>query len=314
MNPHGPKNIAASVRQRLLNISRSEGRPFQEVLQFYAMERFLYRLSRSACVEKYILKGALLLRVWCAPVARPTMDIDILGKTANEPEVIVRQMREVLSVPVETDGLVFDASSIRAMRITEGANYEGVRIRFHGTLEAARVNMQIDIGFGDVVFPQPEMIVLPTLLGFSAPHLVGYSRESVIAEKFEAIVKLGEINSRMKDFYDIWLLSRSFDFGGESLVEAIRLTFARRGTGFKKSIAAFSHDFAILKQTQWRAFWRRLRAETAPRDFAIVTSSIAEFLLPLVQTLCTSAPAPGKWRVSGGWTTGNGEYSHPTQE
>lgn len=214
-----PKNIAASVRQRLLNKARHDKRPFNELLQYFAMERFLYRLSQSPYTEKFILKGALMLRVWDAPFFRPTMDIDMLGRnTGNEIEKIIEQIREICQVSVEPeDGLNFYTNNISGVRITEDADYEGVRIRFVTLLETARIPMQIDIGFGDVVVPGPQESIIPTILDFPPPHLLGYSLESAISEKFEAMVKLGELNSRMKDFYDIWLLSRRFDFKGDQL-------------------------------------------------------------------------------------------------
>jgi len=245
-----PRNIPSSVRQRLLNRAKSDQRPFNELLQYYAMERFLYRLSQSAYADRFVLKGALMLRVWRSPELRPTMDIDMLGRMSNEEADIVDQIRDILTADVEADGLAFDPDSIQAERITEDADYEGLRIRFPGTLGSARVNMQIDIGFGDVVYPGPEESDLPTMLNSPAPRLLCYSRESSISEKFEAMVKLGMLNSRMKDFYDIWLLSRQFDFDGAKLTEAIRLTFERRGTKLPFEVEAFSAPFIEAKQAQ----------------------------------------------------------------
>ena len=301
MSPKKPKNIAASVRQRLLNLSKSERRPFQEVLQYYAMERFLYRLSMSPHGGKFVLKGALMLRVWRAPEVRPTMDIDVLGKASNEQAAVVRQIQEILAVKVEPDGIDFDGATVQGERITEDADYAGIRIRFRGMLESARINMQVDVGFGDVVFPEPEHVVLPTLLDFPAPALQGYSRESTIAEKFEAMVSLGELNSRMKDFFDIWLLSRTFDFDGNTLAEAVKRTFDRRGTELPETITAFTPEFSAVKQVQWRAFVRRLGDERSIPDFAVVVSSIASFLSPLAQALHADAPMPDRWPAPGPW-------------
>lgn len=208
MNAKTPVNLPASVHQRLLNRAKRDYRPFNELLQYYAMERFLYRLAQSPHANRFILKGALMMRAWRSPESRPTMDIDLLEKTNNEEVSILAQIRDVLDVEVVPDGMTFNPASIYAERITEDADYEGIRIRFLGALGSARVNLQIDIGFGDVVFPGPETIELPTMLDFPGPRLWCYSRESTIAEKFEAMVKLGELNSRMKDFYDIWSLSR----------------------------------------------------------------------------------------------------------
>ena len=166
--------------------------------QYYAMERFLYRLSKSDYVGKYILKGALMLRVWHAPFARPTMDIDMLGKTSNDIDAVVGQFKDICDVIVEPDGLTFNPDSIRAQRITEDADYEGLRLRFTGNLGNAKINIQIDIGFGDVVFPKPKSEALPTILDFAPPKLSCYSRESVVAEKFEAMIRHSDLNSRMK--------------------------------------------------------------------------------------------------------------------
>jgi predicted nucleotidyltransferase component of viral defense system len=288
MKPHG--NIPASVRQRLLNRARSDQRPFNELLQYYAMERFLYRLSQSAHADRFILKGALMLKVWRSPELRPTMDIDMLGRTGNEEAGIVEQIRDILKVDVEADGLIFDPDSIRAESITENADYEGVRIRFLGALDSARIHMQIDIGFGDVVYPEPEELEFPTILNSPAPRLLCYSRESTIAEKFEAMVKLGMLNSRMKDFYDIWLLSGQFDFDGAELAEAVRLTFERRRTALPVEIEAFTEPFILAKQTQWAAFRKRLGQDHVPSSFGEIVASVEGLLSPIVASLSSGKP------------------------
>ena len=297
-----PRNIPASVRQRILNRAKSDRRPFNELLQYYAMERFLYRLSQSAHADRFILKGALMLRVWHSPELRPTMDIDMLGRTSNKEADIIAQIRDILSMDVEADGLAFDADSIQAERITEDADYEGIRIRFRGALDSARINMQVDIGFGDVVYPEPEESELPTMLDSPAPRLLCYSRESSIAEKFEAMVKLGVLNSRMKDFYDIWLLSRQFDFDGAKLAEAIRLTFERRGTALPTEIEAFTEPFIDAKQIQWTTFWKRLQQDHVPVSFREVTTAVDGFLAPVVAAISSGKPSPTNWIASGPWS------------
>lgn len=294
-------NISASVRQRLLNLARSEQRPFNELLQYYAMERFLYRLSKSVHADRFVLKGALLLNVWRAPVVRPTMDIDMLGRISNAEADIISQIQDILIVDVETDGLAFYPDSIQAERITEDAEYDGIRIRFLGALGSARINMQIDIGFGDVVYPEPEMLDLPTLLNSPITRLLCYSRESSIAEKLEAMVKLGALNSRMKDFYDIWLLSRQFDFDGEKLTEAIRLTFKQRGTAIHVKIDAFAEPFIEAKQAQWLAFRKRLKQDHVPTSFREITASVDRFLSPIVAALSSGIPTPTNWTAPGPW-------------
>jgi len=292
-----PANIAASIRQRLKNISKDERRPFNELLQYYAMERFLYRLSQSKHARCFILKGALMLRVWHSPELRPTMDIDMLGKTSNEIDSIVEQVKDIISVEAEPDGLVFDIDSIKAQRIKEDADYEGVRVRFIGTLDNARVHMQIDVGFDDIVHPEPIETEFPTILDSPVPKLLCYSRESAIAEKFEAMLKLGQLNSRMKDFYDIWLLSRQFDFDGKELAEAMRLTLEHRGTDIPENITAFTKEFIENKQVQWKAFHKRLAQEHVPHDFGVIVADIQVFLEPVMN----GGKVPSKWSAPSTW-------------
>lgn len=265
------------------------------------MERFLFRLSQSAHADSFILKGAIMLRVWRSPEFRPTMDIDMLGRTSNEKAGIVARIREVMSVEVEPDGLTFEHDSIQSEEITEDADSEGIRIRFRGRLDSARINMQVDIGFGDIIYPGPEESDLPTMLDFPIPRLLCYSRESAIAEKFEAMVKLGILNSRMKGFYDIWLLSRQFVFDGMKLAEAIRLTFQRRGTPLPSRIEAFEQPFIDAKQIQWSAFRRRLQQDHIPESFKDVVSVVENFLAPLTALLSQDNPKPLNWPASGPW-------------
>lgn len=202
-----------------------------------------------------------MLRVWRSPEFRATMDIDMLGLTSNEEADIVAQIRDIIALGIDSDGLVFLPESIQTEQITEDADYGGIRIRFIGLLGTARINMQIDIGFGDIVYPGPEESELPTMLDSPALRLLCCSRESSIAEKFEVMVKLGVLNSRMKDFYDIWLLSRQFHFKQATLAEAIRLTFEQRGTVFPSDIDAFKETFIDTKQSQWMAFCKRLEQD-----------------------------------------------------
>lgn len=295
------KNVAASIRQRLKNQSENDKRPFNELLQYYAMERFLYRLSQSEHAELFILKGALMLRAWRSPEVRPTMDIDMLGRTSNDESSIITQIKGIISTEAEPDGLVFDTDSIRAERITEDADYEVIRVRFMGGLDGAQIHMQIDIGFGDIVHPEAVMTELPTILDSPIPKLLCYSRESAIAEKFEAMLKLGELNSRMKDFYDIWLLSRQFDFEGKELAEAIRLTLKHRGTAIPKIITAFTNEFIQDKQVQWKAFHKRLAQEHIPKDFEEIVVGVETLLGAIVSGLVSSSNLPQHWKASDSW-------------
>lgn len=301
MSAKTPQNVPASIRQRLLERAKRDRRPFNELLQYYAMERFLYRFARSAHASSFILKGALMLRVWRSPEFRATMDIDMLGRTSNEEENIISKILDILAVKVDPDGLTFDRDSINTERIAQDAEYEGIRVRFLAMLDSARVHLQMDIGFGDIVFPGPEEMTLPALLDSPAPRLLCYTRESAIAEKLEAMVKLGELNSRMKDFYDIWLLSRQFDFDGSRLTEAIRRTFDQRGTRISAEIVAFTEAFIKAKQGQWMAFHKRLQQDDPPTSFAEVVAAVDSFLSPIVSSIVSGTTASTRWAAPGPW-------------
>ncbi len=297
------KNISASVRQRLLNKAREKGRPFNELLQYFAMERFLYRLSKSPYVDNFVLKGALMLSVWEAPLSRPTMDIDLLGRINNSVEAIVAVTRVICRQEVEPDGIAFDTNSIVEERITEDADYEGVRVRFKGSLDTAQIAMQLDIGFGDMVVLSPELTDYPTILDLPPPQLYVYSRESTIAEKFEAMVKLGILNSRMKDFFDIWLMLRQFDFEGQKLSTAIAKTFSTRGTDIQSEPISLTNTFVddTVKTAQWRGFIRKNRLTNVSQDLGEVVKAIAAFLGPIAKSLAAKQSFKANWKAPGPW-------------
>jgi predicted nucleotidyltransferase component of viral defense system len=293
-------NISASVHQRLLNRAKETGQVFNHLLQHFAMERFLYRLSKSEYADHFVLKGALMLTVWQIPQSRPTLDIDLLGRTSNSIDEMVALTRAVCQQDVEPDRMSFAAAAVVGERIVEDAEYEGVRLRFRGSLGNAVVTMQVDVGFGDIVVPPAEMVEYPTLLDFPAPRLRGYSRESTIAEKFHAMGSRGLLTSRMKDFYDVWVLSRQFDFDGATLAEAIQVTFARRVTPLDKTPEALTTAFAEdqTKVIQWRAFRRRVEA---PEELAEVVAHLAGFLVPIAEALSAGRPFQDMWRAPGPW-------------
>jgi len=303
------RNLAASVRARLANQARSSHRPFQEVLQYYGLERFLYRFSQSQHRERFLLKGALMLRVWEAPESRPTRDIDFLGYVDNEIESLEGIVREVCDVAVEDDGLTYDASTVAGERITEDADYEGVRLKFNGYLERARIPMQLDIGFGDVVHPLAEEKDYPTLLEFPAPRLRTYPIETMIAEKFQAMVFLGTLNSRMKDFFDIWLLARQFDFAGADLARAIDQTFRNRGTEIDPGPVALTASFTAAENTQrqWAAFVSRSRLSSAPRRLDEIREPLRAFLLPVAVALTEGREFTDRWSPPGPWRDSQGD-------
>ena len=303
MNQRTGSHIATSIRQRLLNKARETGRPFNEILQYFAIERFLYRLARSPHADKFVLKGAVMFAAWQAPISRPTMDIDLLGFTNNSIDAIVAVTQVICTQVVEPDGLTFEPESVAGERIVEDADYAGVRVRFRGILGTARITMQLDIGFGDVIVPQPVLIEYPTILPLPAPRLRGYSRESAIAEKFEAMVKLGMLNSRMKDFFDVWLLAHQFDFEGRILTAAIAQTFATRRTVVPAEPIALTDAFAADtgKQSQWQSFIRRSRQQHAPDSLVDVVTTLAVFLRPITQALASSNVFEHLWRAPGPW-------------
>ena len=297
------KNIAASVHRRLLNKAKESSRPFNELLQYFAIERFIYRLSKSPHADKFILKGALMFSAWCGPASRPTMDIDLLGKIDNRLEVISAAIKDACLMAVEADGISFNAETVEAVRITEDAEYEGVRIRVHGSLGNARVSVQIDIGFGDVIVPNPSTVSYPAILDFPAPELKGYTMESTIAGKFQAMVKLGVLNSRMKDFYDIWVLSRTFDFKGEILAEAVEKTFEKRNTPVNMNTAIFDPSFGKdgNKNVQWQSFISKTKLTNAPESFEEAIAVVKLFLEPLAASIVERRTFNSIWTALGPW-------------
>jgi hypothetical protein len=298
------RNIGASVRQRLLNRAHAERHPFIEVLQYYARERFLYRLGNSPYANEFVLKGALMFSIWQGLYSRPTRDIDLHGRQAQTVERIVAVIRAICQEPIETDdGLRFDPDSVIGDSIVEAANYAGVRIRLAAYLDVARIPMQIDIGFGDPIVPGPRLVQLPVLLNFPAPKVQGYSRESAIAEKFQAMAYLGEINTRMKDFHDVWSLATSFEFDGLVLSRAIRETFRWRQTTLPLKPVAFEEAFARdqNRQAQWVAFTRRHQLTHTSATLLETVQIIAVFLQPVIEALSEDRPFDQHWPSGGPW-------------
>lgn len=299
-----PINLPASVHQRLLNLARAENRPLNELLQLFTIERFLYRFSRSPHAERFVLKGAQMLRAWDAPLARPTMDIDMLGRTANSIETLLRVVRDCIETEVEPDGIIFDPASVRGEEINKDAEYEGVRVRVQGTLGKIKLNTQLDFAFGDVIIPQPIWTELPVLLDFGVPRLLGYSPESAIAEKFQAMVALDMANTRLKDFYDIYMLAQTREFDGETLAKAIAVTFKRRNTPLPiETPRALTSDFSedVGKQASWQAFLRKGRLSADGKTLAEVVEIIKEFLLSPTTSVAQGKVFTKKWIPAKGW-------------
>ena len=301
MKPVKSRNVAASVRQQLLNIANSTGEDFGLVLTRYALERLLYRLSESKYHDQFILKGAMLFQVWTNAPHRPTRDLDLLGRGDPSLEHCEEVFRELCRILVEDDGLIFPEETVKAEKIKEEQDYDGVRVKFLARLENVRIPIQVDVGFGDAV--TPGLLDYPTLLHMPAPRIQAYPMNTVVAEKLEAIIRLGILNSRMKDFYDIWFLARTFPFEVTALSGALRTTLERRKTelsreGLKILLKDLSGDPA--KQTQWRAFLRKSRL-TAPDDFAVVNNAIQEFLLFPAASTGAESRTPLSWSPGGPW-------------
>ena len=278
-----PRDIGASVRARLLTLAREKGQVFDLLLTRYATERLLYRLSTTPHRDRFVLKGAMLMTTWFDDPHRPTRDVDFLGYGDPAPEPMLAVFREICAIE-ENDGIIFDVDALRVELIREELEYGGLRLRTTARLAGARITIVIDIGFGDAIEPGVEEISLPVLLDLPAPHLHAYARETVIAEKFQAMVALGLANTRMKDYYDIWMLSRNYAFDGERLSRALAATFERRGTAVPEEVPdALTQAFATdaTKQRQWGAFMRDLAADVPSLE--TIVNDLAGFLMPYAQ-------------------------------
>jgi predicted nucleotidyltransferase component of viral defense system len=287
------RNIGASVRARLQNISRERNQTFQLVLTHYVLERLLYRLSQTQHRDRFVLKGAMLITKWFPDPLRPTQDLDLLGLGDADPEKMVTTFREICAVPLD-DAVVFDIEAVEIDRMREELEYRGLRIKTNATVDGARVRVVIDIGFGDATEPDLTEMNLPVLLDFPAPHLRAYARETVIAEKFQAMVALGRANSRMKDLYDIWVLSRTHEFKGDNLARAIAATFARRKTEIPSEppdalTSSFAEDLAKIQQ--WNSFVDDVALQ--PGSLAEVVRNLTAFLMPHAAAAITLTKVQG---------------------
>lgn len=311
MKQRGP-NPAASVRQRLLNLSKEQGINLDELMTRFAIARLLTRLAAAGYQDEFVLKGATLFTIWQEVPHRATRDIDLLGHGAPTIERLVAIFRAIAGAePAEPDGLIFDSQSVTGGRIREDEDYEGVRVNLQATLAGARIRLQVDIGFGDVVLPAPEPVEVPSLLGFPPVRLRAYPKEAVVAEKFQAMVILGEANTRLKDFFDIWTLAKGHSFDGQRLALAIAGTFERRKTALPtETPLALTKTFteSPLKLTQWRGFLNRVGATSShPPALADVASLIETFVMPPVRAAATGEPLDRQWYPGGPWKPANQE-------
>jgi predicted nucleotidyltransferase component of viral defense system len=302
------KNTAASIRARLLVLAQSKGEDYQRVLGRYAIERFLYRLGQSPYRDKFALKGATLFTLWTGHTHRPTKDLDLLRRGSSsaieEVEMTIRAIFEIQ----DEDGIVFHSESVEGARIKEDDEYDGVRIKLLAELAGARIPMQIDIGFGDAVYPEPELASFPVLLPMEAPLIRAYPRESAVAEKFHAMVVLDIRNSRMKDFYDVWFMASTWTFEMASLRKAIVTSFERRGSTIPTAVPfALTDDFLKdpQKKQQWNAFVNRLNPTDKAPSLEEVGALLHSFLLPCVFGKSQIMLEDRRWTPDLGWAPHN---------
>jgi hypothetical protein len=303
-----PRNIVASIHARLANEARKTGRPFSEELQYFGIERFLYRLAKTKYADYFILKGGLVLYVMELPLRRPTKDIDFLGSTDNKRDTIIQVIKAATSVPVPEDGIIFDISTLVVEETQVDANQGGIRAKFTGYLGRAEIPMQIDIGFSDTIFPEAQVISYPAILKeMAGSELKRYPVESIVSEKFHAMERYAEIPSRWKDYYDIWLMSEHFEFSSFSLKSAIAGTFENRGTKIPSTMPiSLSTDFAAKNNKKWQQFLKRSNlANSSIRDLFLLTEALWAFLeLPLHELVSgkvdnihrTWVPDKRKWK------------------
>jgi len=287
--------LAFEIRKKLLKIAQEKGRPSQEILQYYAMERFLFRLSQSEYQQRFVLKGALLLHARELTAFRATQDIDLLGITNNAPDHIAAICKKLCAFEFE-DGIQFDPETVISSVIKPTTDYQGVQVKFKGVVDRSKVHIRIDVGFADAVHPKPVAFVFPTILPLPAPNLLGYTYESVIAEKVDAMIQLGEPNSRMKDFYDVWYLANRISFKMSILTEALKATLTARKTEVPESPHIFEPSFCTnsIKQEQWKNFCRQNRFEGMP-EFPQLMGQLEMFLKPVLMTICRKEKRETQW-------------------
>lgn len=298
------KDVAASVRARLLRLARERGEDFQLVLTRYANERLLFRLAASRHAPAFILKGAALFTLWTGSTHRTTRDLDLLGFGEPTDRHVREVFVEVLSLNVADDGVAFDLDTLVVAPIREDKEHGGIRLVVVARIKEARLRLQVDVGFGDAVTPEPEPMDFPPLLDFPAPRIRAYRRETVVAEKVEAIVQLGMANSRMKDFYDLVVLARDYEFEGITLSRAIRATFERRKTplpeGLPTGLTPEFYDDST-KRMQWTGFIRK----AGVNDVATLAESVTRIIVFIEAPLGavrSGTLLTAQWQPGGPWT------------
>jgi hypothetical protein len=298
------RNVAPSIQARLKNESERLRRPFAEILQYYVMERFLFRLARTKYATKFVLKGGLLFYVWNVPLRRPTRDIDFRGYVTNNRDGLLQIFKEIALASVPDDGIIFDPDSISIEDTQPNADYQGSRANLTAFLGRSKIHLQIDIGFSDELASKAEALEYPHILpDVRYVRLMGYPKESVVAEKFHAMIRFGDLNSRMKDFYDLWLMSGIFEFEGQSLKKAMETTFENRDTGLPvERPASLTVEFASRNQTRWGNFLKKMDLENkGSDDFADVVEQVWKFIQVPLQSSLNKTRSTRKWTPQKGW-------------
>jgi predicted nucleotidyltransferase component of viral defense system len=310
------KNTAESIRARLLALAQKKGEDYQRVLGRYAIERFLYRLGRSPHRDKFALKGATLFTLWTGQTHRPTKDLDLLGHGPSSIGDVEKTIRAICEIE-EDDGILFDSKSVEGTKIKEDDEYDGVRVKFQAELTGTRIPMQIDISFGDAIYPEPELASFPVLLPMEAPVIRAYPREASIAEKFHAMVVLDIRNSRMKDFYDIWFMANTWTFDMASLCKAILASFERRRTPIPTAVPfALTEEFLNdpQKKQQWGAFVSRLNPRDRVPSLQEVGAILRTFLMPCISGGTGTKPENRVWSPNRYWNESEADTSLEPQQ
>lgn len=295
-------NLPASVRVRLLRLAKEEEIPFETILVRYASERLLYRLSCSRYAEDFVLKGAWLFYVWGIP-RRTTRDVDVHGHGDNSVDHIESVICEVAQIePTPPDGLEFDPGSARSLELQEDDEYSGVRVRITVYLGSAEIRAQVDVAFGEKLVDDPVEMDVPVLLDFPRPRLRTYSAEASIAEKLQAMVRFGSTNDRMKDYFDVYTLSREQSFEAARLEDQISATFSNRETPLPTSVPTGLKDkFGRERAGDWRAFLDDADAEQVPANFSEVVAAVRKFVHPPLQAIARGQPLGQRWHPDEGW-------------
>jgi predicted nucleotidyltransferase component of viral defense system len=297
-------NTAASVRARLLNVAATTREDYNVLLVRYALERLLYRLSVSKHRNRFVLKGAMLFVVWRGALHRATRDLDLLGFGDPAPTAVEEAMRELCAVVVDDDGLVFDPASVRAEAIRPEEEYGGVRVTLRAMLGTAKLDLQVDVGFGDAITPAAVETSFPSILGQKPALIKAYPRETVVAEKIEAIVSRGLLNSRLKDYYDLLFLAESYAFKGTELVDAVRATLGRRKTAVPSGIPeGLSQAYASdpIKQSMWSVLIKKSGLVTEKHSLPEVVGEVSKFVLPVLEAAHGEQPFNRNWAAGGPW-------------